>query len=653
MMAAHNGGIIPLANRLRKLSFLQKYRLKVRGLASLKLVFRLTAFLVVSGLLIECKLNWLTGKIRSAFPGTAVLTMVGADTVSAQSESEGQQRPPKSPSNPTRKTAVALTRRPANQTTTIARRIQSSQNPRTPLSSPATSPRRSQNEQKQRPEEASAAYFNGSSWYRYGKPFEKRKICTLSLTFRLARPTQNCAQLLLFAQQLDGLFEVSLSTYFAVFVIRNIYVLCQTQTGGTTPSCLRIAGNARKFADGSWNHLYLRFTKSRVTLKPDTANESSYTAVSHTTSCDESKTSGWSFDSGLFVASVIDLNSLPEHIRGAVKPRKISKCSGRLLNFHGEMHDRSLIINGEIISISDSNVVDNGFTNAALEQNLASYDLKKPIMEAPEIKDTNTSQVSVQRFPVVSAVSENHAKEVVDMISSVRHHMPERGVVLYDLGLTTERKNLTRLCRVALREFSFFVQGRSLLSNLVTYQWKPLIVNSALQEFGGVVWADSSVRFHQSILEIPQLRRGRGVVTFGLMGSRHRTASFTHDGTLRYFDVGGTKLANVVVAFGTINIWLDRPLVRNVLMRQWVACALDTACMAPKGSTPFECDFAITQSWKFLGCHRFDQSALSVLLFKAFGEEDGKSHWVDMKEGKNISIERDNPTSHYAVHRCA
>lgn len=59
-------------------------------------------------------------------------------------------------------------------------------------------------------------------------------------------------------------------------------------------------------------------------------------------------------------------------------------------------------------------------------------------------------------------------------------------------------------------------------------------------------------------------------------------------------------------------------------MKYWVDCALHTDCIAPRGSTRGGCKKGIYKNPKLLGevyvgCHRYEQSAINMILLREFG----------------------------------
>ena len=63
-------------------------------------------------------------------------------------------------------------------------------------------------------------------------------------------------------------------------------------------------------------------------------------------------------------------------------------------------------------------------------------------------------------------------------------------------------------------------------------------------------------------------------------------------------------------------------LVMNLLNR-WCECAAHELCIAPPKLSGHGCDFtkAKPQSLKCIGCHRFDQSVLNIIIVRDYGKE--------------------------------
>ncbi|TMS37111.1 hypothetical protein L596_004112 [Steinernema carpocapsae] len=101
---------------------------------------------------------------------------------------------------------------------------------------------------------------------------------------------------------------------------------------------------------------------------------------------------------------------------------------------------------------------------------------------------------------IVTAFSDSHYNRGLKLISSVRGHMPNQTVVVYDLGLHRVRvATLKSLCNVKYRRFSF-EKYPGYVKHLHEYRWKPILIAEALRDFGAIWYMDSSVRLKRNSL---------------------------------------------------------------------------------------------------------------------------------------------------------
>ncbi|XP_046564324.1 uncharacterized protein LOC124273154 isoform X1 [Haliotis rubra] len=187
--------------------------------------------------------------------------------------------------------------------------------------------------------------------------------------------------------------------------------------------------------------------------------------------------------------------------------------------------------------------------------------------------------------------------------------------IYYDIGLEEdEREQLQRLCMCEVRKYPFeklptrlrFIRG---------FTWKPIIINAHLPTTDYIVWVDSSVRFRTGQLT-PMFEdaRARGLA-FSPVG-KYALAEHTSKDMFQYFSDSACHFSQYNEAEAGFQILHNDPFIRNFLVKVWTACALDPLCMATDQSEPqFHCNNKIRQYSK---CHRFDQSAYSLILAKLF-----------------------------------
>ena len=465
-------------------------------------------------------------------------------------------------------------------------------------------------------------------WLRFGRPWSSVSFQSLRIIVHCI-PKKN-ARVLLYSQRLSGVFNPSRRQYVAVWLTDDGHLEGKLLVEGQ--SAAKHVAHSGYFCDGMPRVITVEISTDmqlHITALPVRGN----LTVSQPP---KSQLSGFMVDSGIYIGSVQDR----KYITAADDLPAIDNMDGVLF--------REISINGELIDLDSDERVQSGVTNEDIGRYLTQeghVKLSEPVKGTPKMADIDMQTKGMQYFPVVSAVSDDHVGELTVMISTVQKVMPLRGVIVYNLGLT--QKNQARLaafCNTTVRDYRSEYQH--LIAQLYTYRFKPLLIHSALDEFGAVVYADSSIRFTASITGIPMLSHGYGLAMFGPEGTSplHK---FTHDGMLQYFGVTRRDVTNATIAIGGINVWLDGPYASRTVLNQWFECVLDKNCIAPPGATLFGCDFKLGNiEGKYIGCHRYDQSALSVILLKTFHERFGSGTIVQHPNDLQfLSVVRDEKST--------
>lgn len=238
-------------------------------------------------------------------------------------------------------------------------------------------------------------------------------------------------------------------------------------------------------------------------------------------------------------------------------------------------------------------------------------------------KGVNSDTVSEhdKTVAVVTGFSENHFTESVDMIASIQRYSPTSPIIVYDLGISdSSRKTLQSFCHVKIRTFPFD-KYPSHVRNLEACAWKPIIVQEVLQEFSKVLYGDASIRLMQEIGNLLQLLETASPIIGQSTAPSGPAGSYTHDGTLQYFNISRDKYKDVDMFAATYILIKRNPIIEETIIPQWVSCAMDVGCISPSGAKKWPCLTRLQENDHnaFIGCHRYDQSALSIVLFKTFG----------------------------------
>ena len=223
--------------------------------------------------------------------------------------------------------------------------------------------------------------------------------------------------------------------------------------------------------------------------------------------------------------------------------------------------------------------------------------------------------------------------ELHGLIRSAQDHLPiSWPIVLYDLvGDLSEkaRKEAASWCGVELRHFELERFGIKLDSRLLTVSmWKPFMIRQCLLGLppsGIVVYADASTRF-QAPLGAPLVD---AVHQLGFVGraTAGPVAMYTHPDTVADLAKLGAAVRSDIrdyvaapMVCGCLNIWSHKALER--IIEPWAACAARRECILPRGADGLDNRAGLSKTCRpgLQGhCHRNDQSALSIILFEAFG----------------------------------
>ena len=251
-------------------------------------------------------------------------------------------------------------------------------------------------------------------------------------------------------------------------------------------------------------------------------------------------------------------------------------------------------------------------------------------------------------FLIVSAVSSNHYEEAKDMIGSAQQFLPTRRIVMYDLGLEeSQRKELDKFCNVELKTFGF-EQYPPHFKTLDKYAWKPIIIRQLALEAEYLFWADASIRFIKDFeSSFSKLDK------FPVKGRHHGIdiIQLTHAGTLEYLNVTREAMQNLNGIEAVLVLFKTNEVAMHII-DVWCDCAMHEDCIAPKKAIRGSCNFNLVKpgSTKYIGCHRFDQSALNVVIVREYGKKVYK-YIIDSLVETSLKVIR-HPSYEYTVKKC-
>ncbi|KAK3593260.1 hypothetical protein CHS0354_012351 [Potamilus streckersoni] len=221
---------------------------------------------------------------------------------------------------------------------------------------------------------------------------------------------------------------------------------------------------------------------------------------------------------------------------------------------------------------------------------------------------------------LVTAVTSSDFWDVQGLLKQFNHRLkklfPDAKMIVYDIGLyQSETELLKKYGFVEVRSFQTS-QYPSHVGDISNYAWRPIIIQSILEEFGSVIWISPQSRIAHAT-DLKQLKY-RGDRHFFAWQTKEyiATIAYTNPKTFTYlnesrccFLESGLVDMSMLVFYRTNFTW-------NAIMKPWLKCTLNKDCLIPPKARYSGC-FHMRKP-KTTGCHRYDQSVLSIILDRVF-----------------------------------
>lgn len=173
---------------------------------------------------------------------------------------------------------------------------------------------------------------------------------------------------------------------------------------------------------------------------------------------------------------------------------------------------------------------------------------------------------------------------------------------------------LHQYCNCEVRDFHF-EQYPSHVSAISNFAWRPITILRILEEYGSVLYVDPTTRF-KSPSSLNYLLM-RGLKNYFLWDPIIYTSlvAYTDRGMFEYFNESRCTFkdcsllsSEAIAVYRTEASWAE-------LMKPWLVCALNKECIAPPYARYSGC--IEIRHPRTTGCHRYDMSALSIILNRA------------------------------------
>ncbi|KAK2141629.1 hypothetical protein LSH36_1064g00016 [Paralvinella palmiformis] len=279
--------------------------------------------------------------------------------------------------------------------------------------------------------------------------------------------------------------------------------------------------------------------------------------------------------------------------------------------------------------------------------NINAFSINKSLLNIIDIREYfPLNESTVNQFVFVTAASDNYLPVVEKSIATVQEFFSGRKIIFFDLNQEESENPVNALCNVEYRKFPFS-KYPNFVSNLHAYAWKPLIIVEVLQEYPGLMWFDSSVRFLSNDTRhiFAKVISTDGVLLFNYAG--HNTFSVTHPNMFKYLSSDMQRLQETLQYEANIMMFYRTKSISDDILKWWFMCALVEDCFAPTKS--YLCKHGFQNSpTKYAGCHRFDQSAINILLANKFNY----NYTIYAKHFDNFEEIRRNNIKGYSPRRC-
>ncbi|GFO22779.1 metk_1 protein [Plakobranchus ocellatus] len=143
--------------------------------------------------------------------------------------------------------------------------------------------------------------------------------------------------------------------------------------------------------------------------------------------------------------------------------------------------------------------------------------------------------------------------------------------------------------------------------------WRPLVLQFAMAKFGHYVYIEPGrFVFKQGIKDYIAASRKHGVL-FGGKQVKHSSYVVTNPHMYTFLMTNERKLQATPHFEFNLAVIHNTRRVKHEFMRYLVSCALEEYCIAPPGSK-VSCDLNMGNNKKYARCHRYDESAINLIL---------------------------------------
>ncbi|KAK0166115.1 hypothetical protein PV328_004562 [Microctonus aethiopoides] len=268
----------------------------------------------------------------------------------------------------------------------------------------------------------------------------------------------------------------------------------------------------------------------------------------------------------------------------------------------------------------------------SFQENLKDVEEKRFVTDSKYLAllglDGQTSTVSTtlpkqQNVTVVTLIRPGNELNIYGFIKNVTHFLPTNNIAIYAVSLNDDALQNLRAncnsskCNVVQFDLNPF-PNHSEDDRLHVY--RPLVIQTALNTLGNILYMDSNVRLNNSDISkflLPKF----GILTWS---TKHAISSLTHPKMYEYFHVSAESFFFLKLIRASHIVIRNTSEIRENVMLPWVQCALTRDCICPIGAQSAGCRFNKKPKYRYSGCHSYDTSALNIVLGLYFNFDDSR-----------------------------
>uniref|UniRef100_A0A2C9LY10 Uncharacterized protein n=1 Tax=Biomphalaria glabrata TaxID=6526 RepID=A0A2C9LY10_BIOGL len=262
-----------------------------------------------------------------------------------------------------------------------------------------------------------------------------------------------------------------------------------------------------------------------------------------------------------------------------------------------------------------------------------------------------SSQIPASNSIFATATSANHYYESQSMIhrlhTVVFPYVPDKTFVLLDLGLTKEQRNKTeKACQCHVISFPFELFPTH-FRELHSCAWKPVFIMACMMKTKKlVVYQDASIYWKDHIVELLDRGDKLGLQVWGGRGM-HNIPGATLKGMFDFFGDQPCAYINYTQLQAGVSVFKQIPFVVRSILEPWAKCVMELDCFCPNCTRGYrDCS---SRNNTLHRCHRYDQSALSLIVTKLFAGERYRFHMpkTDGGNGYFLLVNRSQKETNY------